>query len=80
MSARTKIYIAAGLAGIGTAIAVFLGGGDAVQTLGGGGVVGLLGVAAGAGWKAYRGVIEGDADGDGTSNADDSAPLDPERQ
>ena len=36
MSGRTRIYIAAAVAGLGTAVAVFLGGGDAVQTLGGG--------------------------------------------
>lgn len=78
MSARTKIYIAAALAGLGTALAVFLGGGDAVQTVGSGGAIGLAGIAAGAGWRAYRGVLDGDADGDGARNADDPKPLDPE--
>lgn len=80
MSSRTIVYIAAALAGLGAAIAVFLGGGDAVATVGTGGAIGLAGIAAGAGWKAYRGVLEADADGDGAANAEDTAPLDPERQ
>lgn len=78
MNIRTRMYIAAGLAGIGTALAVFLSGGDAVQTVGTGGAIGLAGVALGAGWRAYRGVLDGDADGDGSRNADDPKPLDPE--
>lgn len=75
---KTGIWIAAIVAGIGSAIAVYLAGAEAAVTAGTGGAVGAATAALVAGWRAARGVLDGDADGDGARNADDPKPLDPE--